>query len=91
MGVMHVMIVIVTIVVPLPSDLDVDTEAVTGGVAVIAGNRVVRATQPATKAPATLLFVYSDFARAADPIGRSKSGSAGTWPQGRSPACPVLY
>ena len=51
---MHVMIVIVTIVVPLPSDLDVDAKADPGGVAVIAGNRVVQATQPATKAPARI-------------------------------------
>ena len=59
-GVMPVIAIIVTIVVTTPADMEVDAETVSSSVSITAGTPVVRATEAATPAAATLLFVHSE-------------------------------
>ena len=73
MGVMPIIVVIVTTLVTLPSEMEVDAEAVPTIVPITAGNPVVRAAKTATEAPATLLFSYSASFITADSIRRPRS------------------
>ncbi len=94
MGVMPVIVIIATSLVALPSQMEVDAEAVPAIVPIIVGNPRVRATQTATQAPATFLFFYSVSFITADSIRRPRSADtnrAAPGSQGYSAAHSVLH